>query len=98
MVVTSSASGSVRNTRLWAFIISLKYHPGFLPLDKIPGLRLLGGDQFRKFCVVGLIVLTSTVWMTCYYNEEEARPNEYRQPQRSGLLRVVNIIFLTSRQ
>lgn len=40
----------------------------------MPILRLLGGDQFRKFCVVALVILVATVWVTCYTQEEKERP------------------------
>ena len=48
-------------------------YPGFLPLANWPILRLLGGDQFRKFCVVAMIILVATVWVTCWSQEEKAR-------------------------
>lgn len=46
---------------------------GFLPLANMPILRLLGGSQFRKFCVVCMIILTITVWITCWTQEEQQR-------------------------
>jgi len=46
---------------------------GFLPLANLPVLRWLGGDQFRKFCVVAMTVLVVTVWVTCYCHEEKER-------------------------
>jgi solute carrier family 45 protein 1/2/4 len=46
---------------------------GFLPLAKLPILRLLGGDQFRKFCVVAMAILVITVWITCFCHEEKER-------------------------
>ena len=46
---------------------------GFLPLAQLPLLRLLGGDQFRKFCVVSIIILIITVWITCWTQEEQSR-------------------------
>lgn len=46
---------------------------GFLPLAQLPLLRLLGGDQFRKFCVVSVILLVATVWITCWTQEEQSR-------------------------
>ncbi|KAF9268105.1 MFS general substrate transporter [Marasmius fiardii PR-910] len=48
---------------------------GFLPLEKLPLIRLLGGTQFRKFCVICIIILVITVWMTCAFHEEEERTN-----------------------
>lgn len=39
----------------------------------MPVLRLLGGDQFRKFCVVSMTILVITVWITCWTQEEKER-------------------------
>lgn len=49
---------------------------GFLPLAQLPLLRLLGGDQFRKFCVVSVIILVATVWITCWTQEEQSREDD----------------------
>lgn len=49
------------------------YGLGFLPLANMPILRLLGGDQFRKFCVVALAILVVTVWITCFTQQEKER-------------------------
>ncbi|KAI0251256.1 MFS general substrate transporter [Lactifluus subvellereus] len=49
------------------------YGFGFLPLASLPIIRLLGGDQFRKFCVIVIFVLVITVWITCYTQTEEER-------------------------
>lgn len=56
------------------------YAFGFLPLAKLPIIRLLGGDQFRKFCVLVMFVLVITVWITCYTQTEEERILQ-RQPE-----------------
>ncbi|KAK7470506.1 hypothetical protein VKT23_001932 [Stygiomarasmius scandens] len=47
---------------------------GFLPLDQIPLLNLVGGKQFRKFCILCMVVLVITVWMTCAFHEEKEQP------------------------
>ncbi|KAG5651968.1 hypothetical protein H0H81_006783 [Sphagnurus paluster] len=52
---------------------------GFLPLAKLPIIRLLGGNQFRKFCVICIVILVITVWMTCYFHEEQERPGGYKR-------------------
>ena len=49
------------------------YGFGFLPLSSLPIIRLLGGDQFRKFCVIVIFILVITVWITCYTQAEEER-------------------------
>lgn len=48
-------------------------YAGFLPLAQLPILRLIGGDQFRKFCVISTIILVITVWITCWTQEETTR-------------------------
>lgn len=56
------------------------YGFGFLPLASLPIIRLLGGDQFRKFCVIVMFALVITVWITCYTQTEEERILQ-RQPE-----------------
>ncbi|KAJ8086780.1 hypothetical protein PM082_005605 [Marasmius tenuissimus] len=65
---------------------------GFLPLEKLPIIRLLGGTQFRKFCVICIIVLSITVWMTCAYHEEEERPAA-SGARRSKFGEILNNIY-----
>lgn len=52
------------------------YGFGFFPLADIPVLRWIGGSQFRKFCIIVLVVLVITVWITCWTQEERERPNK----------------------
>jgi len=52
------------------------YGFGFLPLEDIPVLRWIGGSQFRKFCIVVLVVLVITVWITCWTQTEQERPKK----------------------
>lgn len=49
------------------------YGFGFLPLASLPIIRLVGGDQFRKFCIIAIFLLVITVWITCYTQTEEER-------------------------
>ena len=56
------------------------YGFGFLPLASLPIIRLLGGDQFRKFCIIVIFILVITVWITCYTQTEEERVLQ-RQPE-----------------
>ncbi|TCD70851.1 hypothetical protein EIP91_001542 [Steccherinum ochraceum] len=69
------------------------YGFGFLPLAQLPVLRLLGGDQFRKFCVVSTIILVITVWITCWTQEETARES-LRVEKQSKLGDVVRTIWV----
>ncbi|KAJ2985714.1 hypothetical protein NUW54_g10059 [Trametes sanguinea] len=63
------------------------YGFGFLPLANLPILRLLGGSQFRKFCVVCMIILSVTVWITCWTQEEQERPQ--RRIEKGNSMREV---------
>jgi solute carrier family 45, member 1/2/4 len=66
------------------------YGFGFLPLASIPIIRLLGGDQFRKFCVIVIFLLVITVWITCYTQTEEERTLQ-RAPE--GYVTLASIIY-----
>jgi len=68
------------------------YGFGFLPLANLPVLRLLGGDQFRKFCVISMAILVITVWITCWTQEEKER-EERRINPGSKLKDVLNNIY-----
>ncbi|KAJ3489701.1 hypothetical protein NLI96_g1934 [Meripilus lineatus] len=71
------------------------YGFGFLPLANWPILRLLGGDQFRKFCVVAMIILVATVWVTCWSQEEKARQTrrvEKQNKTRDVLRNIYNAV------
>ncbi|KAH7930748.1 MFS general substrate transporter [Leucogyrophana mollusca] len=57
------------------------YGFGFIPLAKLPFLRFLGGDQFRKFCVLSMTILVATVWITCFCHEEKASSENKKQSQ-----------------
>ncbi|KAI0052977.1 MFS general substrate transporter [Auriscalpium vulgare] len=67
------------------------YGFGFLPLAKLPILRLLGGDQFRKFCVIVIIILVATVWITCFTQEEKER--ELSQKSKGKLRDILTNIY-----
>jgi len=53
------------------------YGFGFFPLEDIPILKWIGGSQFRKFCILVLVVLVTTVWITCWTQEEQERPKKH---------------------
>ncbi|KAJ7498783.1 hypothetical protein FB451DRAFT_10114 [Mycena latifolia] len=57
---------------------------GFLPLADLPILNLVGGTQFRKFCIICIIILVATVWITCYCHEEQERPAMHQQKSKGG--------------
>lgn len=50
---------------------------GFLDLSSFPLLDYLGGGNFRKFCVIIILVLGFTVWVTCATTHETAREKEF---------------------
>ncbi|KAK7060524.1 hypothetical protein VNI00_001290 [Paramarasmius palmivorus] len=69
---------------------------GFLPLDKLPIINLLGGKQFRKFCVICIVILVITVWITCISHEEEerttvGRQNKFREVLGNIYTAIVNL-------
>ncbi|KAG8900774.1 hypothetical protein FRB99_005764 [Tulasnella sp. 403] len=49
---------------------------GFVNLAEWKILRPLGGDQFRKVCIVATAILVATVWLTCTTQHEKARERE----------------------
>jgi len=57
-------------------ITGSSYVSGFLPLAKLPVIRLIKGSQFRKFCIICIIILVITVAITCVCHEEEERPRK----------------------
>ncbi|KAF8640148.1 hypothetical protein AX17_001384 [Amanita inopinata Kibby_2008] len=65
---------------------------GFLPLAKLPIIRLLGGDQFRKFCVICIVILVITVWITCVFHEEQERPAQ--QEKKITFTDVLDNIYI----
>jgi len=46
---------------------------GGVVLENWPVLRWFGGDQFRKVCIVTMIILGSTVWATLVTQEEREK-------------------------
>jgi solute carrier family 45 protein 1/2/4 len=65
------------------------YGFGFLPLAQLPIIKLLGGDQFRKFCVICIVILVATVLITCTSHQEEEKPRMIQRQQqgRGGKMR-----------
>lgn len=57
----------------------------------LPIIRLIGGDQFRKFCVICIVILIATVWMTCACHHEEGRP---RTQRTQGYLSIFRQLYL----
>lgn len=56
---------------------------GFINLAAFPLFDFLGGDQFRKFSSVVLVVLVATVWITCFSHEEAPRTDTFRRAGRA---------------
>nr|XP_019049930.1 solute carrier family 45, member 1/2/4 [Kwoniella bestiolae CBS 10118]OCF28860.1 solute carrier family 45, member 1/2/4 [Kwoniella bestiolae CBS 10118] len=65
---------------------------GFLNLANVPIIRLVGGGQFRKVCIVALILLTVTVWITCWTTEETEKESIFGE-RRSRIRDVVGTIY-----
>lgn len=68
------------------------YGFGFLPLAQLPLLRLLGGGQFRKFCIVAMIILVVTVGITCICQDEKPGQEDLREKKRSKIVDVLKNI------
>ncbi|KAJ7044476.1 hypothetical protein C8F04DRAFT_941814 [Mycena alexandri] len=60
------------------------YGFGFLPLAELPIIRLLGGDQFHKFCIICIVILVGTVCITCYCHEEQERPALHQRKSKGN--------------
>jgi len=60
------------------------YGFGFLPLAQLPLIRWLGGGQFRKFCIICIVILVITVWITCYCHEEQERPAIHKKKSKGN--------------
>lgn len=65
---------------------------GMLQLNGIPFLKWIGGDQFRKLCILALLLLVITVWLTCWTIEEDERPTQFGQESGSKLRDVIATI------
>jgi solute carrier family 45 protein 1/2/4 len=65
---------------------------GFLDLGEWPILRPLGGDQFRKVCIVAVIILVITVWITCATQHEKARKREPDEAESGWVHMFVHIV------
>ncbi|OCF30813.1 solute carrier family 45, member 1/2/4 [Kwoniella heveanensis BCC8398] len=65
---------------------------GFLNLANVPVIRLVGGGQFRKLCIVALILLTVTVWITCWTQEETEKESIFGE-RRSRIRDIIGTIY-----
>lgn len=69
------------------------YGFGFIPLAKLPFLSFLGGDQFRKFCVVSMTILVITVWITCFCHEEKSSVAKKSSQRRGKVGEILENIY-----
>lgn len=67
------------------------YGFGFLPLAKLPVIRLIKGSQFRRFCIICIVILVITVSITCVCHKEEERPRK-EQSHSNGFREVLHNI------
>lgn len=65
---------------------------GYIKLDGVPIVRLIGGEQFRKLCIVAMVLLVITVWITCFTVEEDPRPSLVPNTNRSKLRDMLHTI------
>ncbi|KAI0036808.1 MFS general substrate transporter [Vararia minispora EC-137] len=68
---------------------------GFLPLAELPFINWLGGSQFRKFCVVAMVILVITIGITCWTQEEHGQVTVHNDEGRALVLRadILNNIY-----
>jgi len=86
------SAGNAWHSRMTQAGNIIGYGFGFLPLASLPIIRLLGGDQFRKFCVIVIVVLVITVWITCYTQSEEERV--LQRPAEGTFREIWNNIYI----
>ncbi|KAI0307304.1 MFS general substrate transporter [Multifurca ochricompacta] len=86
------SAGNAWHSRMTQAGNIIGYGFGFLPLASLPIIRLLGGDQFRKFCVLVMFVLVITVWVTCYTQTEEERI--LQRPPEGTFREIWNNIYI----
>jgi len=60
-------------------------------LSKFPILKHVGGDQFRKFCILSTLVLTVTICITCFTQQEKGKPAEGAHSNNNVLQAFSNI-------
>ncbi|WOO78881.1 General alpha-glucoside permease [Vanrija pseudolonga] len=69
---------------------------GYMNLNNVWGLKWLGGDQFRKLCVLSLILLVITVWITCHFIEEDERATHFhRRSKLRDILATIKEAIVT---
>ncbi|QRV72474.1 MFS/sugar transport protein [Ceratobasidium sp. AG-Ba] len=66
---------------------------GGMSLEKWPLLGRVGGDQFRKLCIVTMVILAGTVWATLATQEEREKEPDLRQRNDGRFLSVVKTIY-----
>lgn len=58
----------------------------------MPIVRWIGGDQFRKLCILSLLILLVTVWITCAMVKEDERPTGFgeRRPKLRDMINTIH--------
>ncbi|KAF8760268.1 mfs general substrate transporter [Rhizoctonia solani] len=69
---------------------------GGVVLENWPVLRWFGGDQFRKVCIVTMVILAATVWITLVTQEEREREIDLLRREDGRLMDVIKTIWHAS--
>ncbi|WVN90378.1 uncharacterized protein L203_105614 [Cryptococcus depauperatus CBS 7841] len=70
----------------------LGFTMGFLNLAQVPVIRLVGGGQFRKVCIVALFLLVISICITCWTQEEQEKDSIFGE-RRSKIRDVISTIY-----
>ncbi|KAG8711157.1 hypothetical protein FRC09_020745, partial [Ceratobasidium sp. 395] len=66
---------------------------GGVVLENWPVLRWFGGDQFRKVCIVTMVILGGTVWATLVTQEEKEKEVDVLKRDDGRFMDVVKTIY-----
>ncbi|KAG8718515.1 hypothetical protein FRC08_005114 [Ceratobasidium sp. 394] len=66
---------------------------GGVLLENWPVLRWFGGDQFRKVCIVTMVILGGTVWATLATQEEREKEVDLLKREGGRFMDVVKTIY-----
>lgn len=66
---------------------------GGVVLDDWPVLKWFGGDQFRKVCIVTMVILAATVWTTLVTQEETEKEIDPLVREDGRLMDVIKTIY-----
>ncbi|CAE7228706.1 unnamed protein product [Rhizoctonia solani] len=69
---------------------------GGITLENWPILRQFGGDQFRKVCIVTMVILAVTVWITLVTQEEKEKEVDLLKREEGRIMDIIKTIWHAS--